>query len=299
MARNQPEGDVLFEVRNGFYIGNYQQAINDAQKLRIPSTELTLERDILVYRSYLAQNKFRVVLDEISGSSPPELRPLKTLADYLSNKDKRSALVSALDEQITVDSNLNNHTFVIVAATIYSHERNFENVLKVLRCDDHLENLAMNLQTYLRMDRVDLAKKELKTMQEKDEDNTLCQLAQASLNVAMGGEKLQEAYYIVQELIEKYGSTPLLLNLQSCALIGQGKHEEAESILMDALAKDPNNPDALLNMMVVTQHLGKSMKVAKRYETQLRESNPDHHFVIEFRNKANEFDALAKNFSLF
>lgn len=72
---------------------------------------------------------------------------------------------------------------------------------------------------------------------------------------------MQDAYYIYQEIVDKYGSTPLLLNAQAVTFIGQGKHEEAEAALQEALDKDPNNPDTLINSIVLSRHTGKSDEV--------------------------------------
>lgn len=61
--------------------------------------------------------------------------------------------------------------------------------------------------------------------------------------------------------MDKYGSSVVLLNGQAVTFIGQGKYEEAEAALTEAMDKDNNNPDTLLNMMVLSQHLGKPLEV--------------------------------------
>jgi hypothetical protein len=96
---------------------------------------------------------------------------------------------------------------------------------------------ALNVQIYLKMYRTDHAEKQLKIMQQIDEDHTLTQLANAWVNLAVGGAKVQEAYYIFQELGEKYTWTVLLMNGSAVCQMHMGHFEEAESRLLEALNK--------------------------------------------------------------
>uniref|UniRef100_A0A1X7UVJ0 Coatomer subunit epsilon n=1 Tax=Amphimedon queenslandica TaxID=400682 RepID=A0A1X7UVJ0_AMPQE len=164
-------------------------------------------------------------------------------------------------------------------------------------CWEAPKEAALRVQILLSMNRLDLAKKELKIMQEKDDDATLSQLALAWFNLAVGGDKYQDAYYIYQELADKTTPTPLLLNGQAVCMISQGKYDEAESALQDALSKDSNNPETLVNLVVVSHHLGKPSAVSQRYMAQLKDGHGGHLYVQQFKSKEEEFDRLSSQYS--
>ena len=183
--------DELFDIKNAFYTGNYQTCVNEAQKLKITDSELTTDRDVFMYRAYLALKKFRVVLEEVGPSSKPLLQPLAMLATFLSNPSRKEAVVADLDSLMSGNVDVTNYVQLLVAATIYLGVGQPESALRVLHPSDHLECHALKVQALLSIHRPDLAKKELKVMQEKDEDATLTQLAQAWTNMALGGDKIQ------------------------------------------------------------------------------------------------------------
>ncbi|XP_033634725.1 coatomer subunit epsilon-like [Asterias rubens] len=292
----QSDVDELFEIRNAFYLGNFQTCITEALKLKPSSSEVKLMRDVYMYRAYLAGRNYGVVLDEVTSSSPSELQAVRIFADYMSSPSRREKIVSELDKKMSSSVGVDNDTFLLMAASVYYHEENFDAALRCLHQAETLECLALTIQICLRMDRVDLARKELKKMQEKDDDATLTQMSQAWFNLAVGGEKLQDAFYIFQELADKNASTPLLLNGQASACLQQGKVEDAESILQEALERDNNNPETLINMIVLSQHRGKAPEVSNRYISQLKDSHANHPFMKEYLAKEAELDRLSKQY---
>ncbi|CAF4828805.1 unnamed protein product [Pieris macdunnoughi] len=295
MARQQ-DVDKLFHVKNAFYVGNYQQAINDAQHVVCSSPLVTLERDAFLYRSYIAQGNYRIVLQELK-TADPLLQPLKTLVDYLSPGANKPAVVSDIDARVAKGTELSNDIFIIVAATIYYHEDNYEAALKILHGAESLELRAFTLQCLLAMNRPDLASKQLKLLQDIEDDATLTQLAQAWLNLSQGGPGVQDAHYSIMELAERLGALgagPAAVGAAAAA--SRGMWEEAEQMLTEAQTRTPQQPELLLGLTVTAAHSSKPPEVSARYLAQLIDSYPEHPFTREYTAKQNELKRLAAQY---
>lgn len=130
---------------------------------------------------------------------------------------------------------------------------------------------------------------------------------------------MQEAYYIFQELNDKYGVTALLLNSQSVCYIGQGEYTKAETTLQEALEKDSNDIDSLVNSLFISGHLKVPaevivivfdliflfcncriffcfIQVVKRNLNMLQDTYARSDFVLNYKSKEKEFDLLANSF---
>lgn len=171
---------------------------------------------------------------------------------------------------------------------ILTLEGSLETALKVCHAGISLELMALSVQICLKMDRPDAAEKMQRMMSTIDDDAPLSQLAAAWVALHQGGAKVQEAYYIFQELGDKYSWTVRLHNGLAVCQMRMGRWEDAEAELLQAFEKNPKDADTLANLIVVALHLGKP---TSRYTTLLKSAAPQHALVV--RTEAAE-EAFAK-----
>ena len=79
--------------------------INNKKSFNLQPTDpdLVVEKNVYMYRAYLALKKFGVVRDEVGNNSPALLQPLKTLMAYIQsegNASKRYFHILCLENSI-------------------------------------------------------------------------------------------------------------------------------------------------------------------------------------------------------
>nr|XP_004231575.1 coatomer subunit epsilon-1 isoform X2 [Solanum lycopersicum] len=284
MASTGP--DPLFGLRNNFYIGAYQAAINNSDVPNL-SADDAVERDTLVYRSYIALASYQLVISEIDDSAATPLQAVKLLALYLSSPDNKETVITSLHELLGDSAIGNNPILRLIAGIVFMHEQDYNEALKHTNAGGTMELHALNVQIFIKMHRSDYAEKQLRIMQQADEDHTLTQLANAWLNLAVGGSKIQEAYLIFQDFSEKNQMTSPILNGKAVCCMHMGNFDEAETLLLEALNKDTKDSETLANLVVCSLHLGKP---STRYLSQLKISNPDHMLVGRAASAEEIFD---------
>lgn len=165
--------DQLYNLRNNFYVGNFQAAINDADS--IPDSE---EKSIFVYRSYVGLGNYDLVIDEIQDNSSPSLVAIKLFAQYLQDRSSVQEILSKLRQ-------LNQSEIgAIMTASICFYENQIDEGLRAIASVATIEAHSIMVHGLLMLNRLDKANDVYSKMVAQDEDNTITALTGTWITIA-------------------------------------------------------------------------------------------------------------------
>ncbi|KAF9297847.1 hypothetical protein BGZ88_008833 [Linnemannia elongata] len=307
--------NTLFAIRNLFYSGNYTQVISETTSSRIRASAnqpTTHQLDLFLFRSLIATKNYTRVAQEITESHGLGLQALKAQAVYLdavqsADAAGRDAALAHLRDLLLVHSPDDRQPEItalevkVVVGQVLATEGLVEEALTVLLPhNNHLESVAVVVQIYLQMNRLDLARKEVEACKSWAEDAMLAQLMEAWVGLRTGGgDKYQNAYYIYEEIATS-STSPTVKSLigEAVCNIQMGHYPEAEGILQEALSRDPSNTDAIVNQIVLSTLLSKPAEEITALVQQLQSVAPNHSYLQDLDLKSSLFDRAAQRFAV-
>jgi coatomer subunit epsilon len=272
------------------------------------------ERLAWLYRTYSAQRKWSLVLDELKVSpstTPPLLQAVRLEAELLNNaaSDDCGRQAELVEELVQLAANSQHHptvTLVVAEWCLAIGSARVEDALRLLHplADVDLDCAALQVEALLRVHRVDLAQHRVDRMKTVSEDAVPTQLAEAAVSLFRGGDHAQNAFYIYQELIETYGSTPKLLVGQAASYVLMHKFPEAFQLLQEAHQKSSagdSDADVVAALALINRLRGTAgEQAAAQYASLLASSafNVKHTLVMDVEAKSKQFDQLAGKFGV-
>lgn len=283
------EPDELYTLRAQYWLGHYNLAIEEAKSVvrRPMSTGLKMEREEFQLRAMLASGEIDKVIAQSTGAGNdrPGLQALCLAAQYNSSNATEDSKSSIIDQLKVLVSNTTSNHAKLIAAQILLSAGLTKDALQCVSTSSttmSLEQMLLALQIYIKIDRIDLAQSQLKTMKLSDEDAVLTQLGTVYVALANGSSSANDVLHAMNSLMEQYGPSPLLLNLTACGHLQSGEYNNAEKRLEECLSEfgGENNNDTMIadtyiNMIVACTHQGKSID---QYVTQMKQFYPNHTF---------------------
>ena len=270
--------DELYAVRNNFYVGNFQVAIDEGESTPPLSQQKQIELDVYVARSRLALGQGKELISSIN-QAPMAMEAVKALAVFETNPSKQDVCIEKVESWLGDEMTGNNPTLRLIAGLMYTKAGKYSEALAVLKGAgaNQPEHSALMIHILILMNRIDAAQKELAELENSNADDAvITQLAQGWVYCSLGGGKTEEASYIFQELIDKFDPTVKLLNNLAVCKVHMEQYPEAEEMLTTALEENPGDVDSLVNLIVVSRHLNKSQEVIDNLMEQLKQKDPNN-----------------------
>jgi len=267
------EPDELYTLRAQYWMGHYSLCLEEAKTIarRPMSPALKEEREEFIQRAQLGLGQ------QIAGGDTPALQALALKSKYEEAVDEETKN-SIIDEMKTLAAGDTSPSVQLYASQLYLSHGSTKDALSCVHLSTTMEHSTMALQIYLKLDRLDLASKQLDSLRNVDEDSVLTSLAAVRIALAGGSSTAPDAAHHLNSLSEQYGPSPMLLNLSACANCMTGDYVEAEAKLLECKKEFSAfpNPDTLVNLIVCSQYLNKP---SDEYIAELKEAVPNHPFL--------------------
>ncbi|ORC88309.1 coatomer epsilon subunit [Trypanosoma theileri] len=298
--------DPFYDVRNALTVGNYHQAVAEASGVRTTLrkaediAEFNAERDALLALAQIGLGQFETVIAQLASATHPTLRAVRAWAEFCAalansgnlNKNANNAklyetnpaLQAPLQKLTEAAENVDpaRVTEAVLAACALLASGDPTAALKLAKgwlselptpqgpaaMRQHMELRVIVVESLLRLRRPELARAEVKSMEQLDDESVLTVLYSGIVSL-YEGVKTRDAYDTAlqrfKEISMRCGQSVLAHNLMALAHMGLGDFASAERSLLDALAMKSADVDTTANLAVVSAHLGKAADPTNRY----------------------------------
>lgn len=290
--------DELYDLRNTLLVGNFHQVIAEGASIRTVKKKpeevqaYNADRDSLIARAQLGLGQHDSVIQELRSASHPLLIATRLYAELVKEMatlppNSTSTKVRALADA-AAEVNPQQADVAVLASSGLILARDVPAALTLAnkwipKLDANvygrqiIELRAISADAYLRLNRPDLADKEVNAMKVIDDESTLTILIGGIVSLRMAAvkpERINEAVSAFQEVTSRCGQSVTVLNLLAIANMTKGNARDAERNLLDALAKKSGDPDTVANLAMVAAQLGKPTEAINKYVANAKNATP-------------------------
>jgi Flp pilus assembly protein TadD len=285
--------DELQEVRDNFYVGNFQKALQLCESTSASNDVAQSELDATLARCCLAIPLFDR-LKAMQNSECPGQQAAALMAVIMKSRNEQQK--SAAKEKLaSLAGQTHDMSCSMLAAICLAMDGSWKEAAQQTKAHPTMEMQAMCVFMCLSCNQVGMAERQLADMAGNNDDSAVFRLATAAVKLASGDP--EEAYLTYCDLSTQFppvegedsetGSV-LLQTGKALANMQRGMFSEAVEDLMRALAVAPNDPDVLVNLCCCSTHLGKNDEF-NQYYAKLEQVAPMHPFVVKTQSIKDVF----------
>ncbi|KAF8809485.1 coatomer complex protein [Phlegmacium glaucopus] len=302
------DSSELYHVKQQFIVGAFKTLVQTP--LPDSTSSDYIPRILYNARAYIALNEPKNALEMIPEDSENiALKAVASLARYVDAADSTKA-EAALEElrdlsvEIEgedVDGSERDKALVrVLAATAFARAGEVEEALETLGSDtEDLEAVALIVQIYLSINRVDLAKKQFDRSKRWAEDDLLLQLIESTIGLVTGKDNYSNtSSFYSEQLGNPSLSSPHLLTARGVTRIMRGEIQEAKSDLEESLGQQKGDAETEA-AYAVAAGLGASKRTeADELWLKLAANHPLHPLVLDVTQRADMFDQYASTYTV-